>query len=238
MVLAVPTTYMNESGQAAGPLVRRYGIDDPRRLVVVHDELDLEPGRLKVKDGGGLAGHNGLRSITAHLHTQDYLRIRLGVGKPPGGPERGADWVLSKVPKRHREELDVMVAEAADAVECIATDGRGRGHAAVQRPGLSGRRCSAHRDRRFDGPTAARASPASWCAAIRSPSTTRARTTVDAGYMEPITPIRVTQPLAAGHQEQGVGQHVEAPRRGPPGGSRRRRGRARPPQDGRRCRQR
>jgi PTH1 family peptidyl-tRNA hydrolase len=123
VVLAVPTTYMNDSGQAAGPLVRRYGITDPRRLVVVHDELDLEQGRLKVKDGGGLAGHNGLRSIDAHLHTTDFLRIRLGVGKPPGGPERGADWVLSKVPKRQRAELDVMVAEAADAVECIAADG-------------------------------------------------------------------------------------------------------------------
>ena len=123
VVLAVPTTYMNESGQAALPLARRYGVDDPGRIVVVHDELDLEPGRLKVKDGGGLAGHNGLRSITAHLHTQDYVRIRLGVGKPPGGPERGADHVLSKVPRRRREELDVMVAEAADAVECIVGQG-------------------------------------------------------------------------------------------------------------------
>jgi peptidyl-tRNA hydrolase, PTH1 family len=123
VVLAVPTTYMNESGQAAVALVRRFGIEDLRRLVVVHDELDLDPGRLKIKDGGGLAGHNGLRSLDAHLHSSDFLRIRLGVGKPPGGPERGADWVLSKVPKRQREELDVMVAEAADAVEVIATDG-------------------------------------------------------------------------------------------------------------------
>jgi PTH1 family peptidyl-tRNA hydrolase len=123
VVLAVPTTYMNESGQAAGALMRRYGIDDPRRLVVVHDELDLDPGRLKLKDGGGLAGHNGLRSLDAHLHTPDFLRIRLGVGKPPGGPERGADWVLSRVPKRERTELDVMVAEAADAVEMILSDG-------------------------------------------------------------------------------------------------------------------
>jgi peptidyl-tRNA hydrolase, PTH1 family len=123
VVLAVPTTYMNESGRAAVALVRRFGIDDLRRLVVVHDELDLDPGRLKVKDGGGLAGHNGLRSIDAHLHSPDFLRIRLGVGKPPGGPERGADWVLSKVPKRQREELDVMVAEAADAVEAILAEG-------------------------------------------------------------------------------------------------------------------
>ncbi len=130
VALAVPTTYMNDSGQAAAPLVRRYGIDDPRRLVVVHDELDLEPGRIKVKDGGGLAGHNGLRSIDAHLHTPDFVRIRMGIGKPPGGPDRGADWVLNKVPKRQREELDVMVAEAADAVEVILADGP---EAAMQR---------------------------------------------------------------------------------------------------------
>lgn len=130
VVLAVPTTYMNDSGQAAAPLMRRYGIADPKHLVVVHDELDLDPGRLKVKDGGGLAGHNGLRSIDAHLHTPDFVRIRMGIGKPPGGPERGADWVLSKVPKRQREELDVMVAEAADAVELILTDGA---EAAMQR---------------------------------------------------------------------------------------------------------
>jgi PTH1 family peptidyl-tRNA hydrolase len=130
VVLAVPTTYMNDSGQAGSSLVRRYGIDDPRRIVVVHDELDLEPGRLKVKDGGGLAGHNGLRSLHAHLHTSDFIRIRMGIGKPPGGAERGADWVLSKVPKRARQELDVMVAEAADAVEVIAVEGP---EAAMQR---------------------------------------------------------------------------------------------------------
>lgn len=123
VVLAVPTTYMNDSGQAAGALVARYGITDPRHLVVVHDELDLEPGRLKVKDGGGLAGHNGLRSINTHLHSPDFLRIRLGVGKPPGGPDQGVDWVLSKVPKGRREEFDVMVAEAADAVEMILSQG-------------------------------------------------------------------------------------------------------------------
>ena len=120
---AFPTTWMNESGQAVGPLVRRYGIDDWSRLVIVHDELDLPAGRVKVKLGGGLAGHNGLRSITQHLHTQDYVRVRIGVGRPPGGAERGADWVLSKVPAAQRVELDIAVEVAADAVEMICADG-------------------------------------------------------------------------------------------------------------------
>ena len=123
VVLAVPTTYMNDSGQAAAALVRRYEIDDLHHLVVAHDELDLEQGRLQVKLGGGLAGHNGLRSIDAHLHATDFVRVRMGVGKPPGGADRGADWVLSKVRGSTRQELDVMIAEAADAIELIVTDG-------------------------------------------------------------------------------------------------------------------
>lgn len=121
-VLAFPITYMNESGRSVGALVRRYKIDDPTRIVVVHDELDLPPGTVKVKAGGGLAGHNGLRSITQHLHTQDYLRVRIGVGKPPS-KERGAGHVLSKLPARERDILDVAVQEAADAVEQILTEG-------------------------------------------------------------------------------------------------------------------
>lgn len=123
VALAVPTTWMNESGQAAAALVRRYHLDDWSRLVVVHDELDLPPGRVKLKSGGGLAGHNGLRSLTQHLKTQDYLRVRIGVGRPPGGPDKGADWVLSKVPKSARVDLDIGVVTAADAVEKIVTDG-------------------------------------------------------------------------------------------------------------------
>lgn len=121
-VLAFPITYMNESGRSVGALVRRYKIDDPTRIVVVHDELDLPPGTVRVKAGGGLAGHNGLRSITQHLHTQDYLRVRIGVGKPPS-KERGAGHVLSKLPARERELLDVAVEEAADAVAQILNEG-------------------------------------------------------------------------------------------------------------------
>jgi PTH1 family peptidyl-tRNA hydrolase len=122
VVLAFPLTYVNESGQAVSALVRRYRIEQPERVIVVHDELDLEPGTLRVKAGGGLAGHNGLRSVVAHLKSQDFLRVRIGVGKPPS-KERGAGHVLSRLPKRERELLDVKVVEAADAVETIVTEG-------------------------------------------------------------------------------------------------------------------
>jgi PTH1 family peptidyl-tRNA hydrolase len=122
VVLAFPTTYMNDSGQAVGALMRRHKIEDPRQLIVVHDELDLPPGVVRVKVGGGLAGNNGLRSITQHLHTQDYVRVRIGIGKPPS-KERGADHVLSRMPKAEREILDVAVQVAADAVEAIVTRG-------------------------------------------------------------------------------------------------------------------
>ena len=120
--VAFPLTYMNESGQAVSSLVRRYRIESPEQIIVVQDELDLEPGVVKLKNGGGLAGHNGLRSIAQHLKTQDFLRVRIGVGKPPS-KERGAGHVLSKIPKREREMLDVSIQIAADAVEMIIAEG-------------------------------------------------------------------------------------------------------------------
>ncbi len=122
VALAIPMTYMNLSGEAVAPLVRRHGIEDPHNLVIVHDELDLPVGRLKLKLGGGLAGNNGLKSIKAHLHTDDFARVRIGIGKPPGRAE-GADHVLKRPGKRDRQELDVMVVEAADAVELILSEG-------------------------------------------------------------------------------------------------------------------
>ena len=122
VALAVPLTWMNLSGEAVHLLVRRHDIEDPARIVVVHDELDLEPGRIKVKAGGGLAGHNGLKSIVQHLRTDEFLRVRIGVGKPPR-KEAGADHVLSRPRKREREEIAVVVEEAADAVELIITEG-------------------------------------------------------------------------------------------------------------------
>jgi peptidyl-tRNA hydrolase, PTH1 family len=122
VTLAFPQTYVNLSGESVAMLVRRHGITDSERVVVVHDELDLPLGRVKIKQGGGLAGHNGLRSIKAHLRTDDFLRVRIGVDKPPS-KERGANHVLRRVSKRERVELDIAVQEAADAVEAIVADG-------------------------------------------------------------------------------------------------------------------
>jgi PTH1 family peptidyl-tRNA hydrolase len=122
VALAIPVTFMNDSGESVRKLVRRYGVE-PDALVVVHDELDLPVATLRLKEGGGLAGHNGLRSIKAHLHTGDFARVRIGVGRPPGGKERGADHVLARFGKRERAEVEVTIAEAADAVELIATGG-------------------------------------------------------------------------------------------------------------------
>jgi PTH1 family peptidyl-tRNA hydrolase len=121
VALAIPLTYVNDSGHAVGALVRRFGVE-PEELVVVHDELDLPVAELKVKSGGGLAGHNGLRTIVAHLHTQDFQRVRIGVGKPVS-KERGADHVLNRFSKRERAEVEVTVEQAADAVETMARDG-------------------------------------------------------------------------------------------------------------------
>jgi peptidyl-tRNA hydrolase, PTH1 family len=129
VVLAFPITYMNESGRAVGAMVRRYRIESPEQIIVVQDELDLPPGDLRIKRGGGLAGHNGLRSITQHLATQDYLRVRIGVGKPDSA-HVGKVHVLAKMPKRDRELLDVAIADAADAVELIIAEGA---DAAMQR---------------------------------------------------------------------------------------------------------
>jgi PTH1 family peptidyl-tRNA hydrolase len=122
VALAFPQTYVNLSGEAVALLVKRHGITDPERIVIVHDELDLPLGRIQIKRGGGLAGHNGLRSIKAHLHTDEFVRVRIGVGKPVS-KEQGADHVLRRPPKRDRLELDVSVHEAADAVELIRSEG-------------------------------------------------------------------------------------------------------------------
>ena len=123
VALAWPQTYYNDSGIAVATLARRYDLlDDVDRIIVVHDELDLPPGRLKVKVGGGLAGNNGLRSIKAHLHTEGFVRVRIGVGKPPGR-EEGANHVLRRPGKSERTDLDIAIEQAADAVELIVRDG-------------------------------------------------------------------------------------------------------------------
>jgi PTH1 family peptidyl-tRNA hydrolase len=122
VVLAIPQTYMNDSGIAVGALAAWHSVEDPGRIVVVHDELDLEVGRIKLKEGGGLAGNNGLKSIKQHLHTDEFLRIRIGIGKPPG-KKHGANHVLSKPTKAEAELLGVTIVEAAEAVEMIVKDG-------------------------------------------------------------------------------------------------------------------
>jgi peptidyl-tRNA hydrolase, PTH1 family len=118
VTLAVPITFMNESGAALPSLVRRTSLKDLTRLVVVHDELDLEPGRLQLKLGGGLAGHNGLRSIAQTLGTNDFSRLRIGIGKPRT-KEQGADHVLQRPTGARKLALAESVVAAADAIEVV-----------------------------------------------------------------------------------------------------------------------
>ncbi len=123
LVLAFPQTFVNLSGESAARLARRYGIAaDIERLVVVHDEMDLPVGRVKVKEGGGTAGHNGLESIRAHLHSGSFVRVRVGIGRPPGRMD-SADYVLRQPSKTEQVELDVAIEQAADAVELILAEG-------------------------------------------------------------------------------------------------------------------
>jgi PTH1 family peptidyl-tRNA hydrolase len=118
VTLAVPTTFMNESGAALPPLLKRTSLEDLARLVVAHDELDLEPGRLQLKFGGGLAGHNGLRSIAKTLGTNDFSRLRIGIGKPPT-KEQGADYVLQRPTGARKVAMAEFVTDAADAIELL-----------------------------------------------------------------------------------------------------------------------
>lgn len=121
LVLAKPQSFMNCSGGPVKALAAAYGVK-PERLIVVHDELDLEPGVIKVKNGGGLAGHNGLKSIAEKLGTQDWLRVRIGVGKAPGRMA-GANYVLA-VPKGEAKEAhDSGIDRARAAVLCLAEHG-------------------------------------------------------------------------------------------------------------------
>ena len=119
--LLKPETYMNESGRSVAAAARFFKVE-PESLLVVHDDVDLEPGRLQARRGGGLAGHNGLRSLARDLGTQDFLRLRIGVGRPGrGDPRSVSDWVLS--PFAPDEDVEALVSRAADAVETIASEG-------------------------------------------------------------------------------------------------------------------
>jgi len=121
LALLKPETYMNESGRSVGAAARFFKVE-PGQLLVVHDDVDLEPGRLQARAGGGLAGHNGLRSLAQDLGTQDFERLRIGVGRPGRGDRRSvSDWVLSGFSPE--DDVDALVARSADAVEAIASDG-------------------------------------------------------------------------------------------------------------------
>ena len=122
VTLAVPATFMNESGAALPPLLRRTSLVNLEHLIIAHDELDLEPGRLQLKRGGGLAGHNGLRSVAGVVQTNDFTRLRIGIGKPPT-KEQGADWVLRPPVGARRDDLLAVVEGAADAIELLLTLG-------------------------------------------------------------------------------------------------------------------
>jgi PTH1 family peptidyl-tRNA hydrolase len=119
--LLKPETYMNDSGRSVSAAARFFKVE-PHSLLVVHDDVDLEPGRLQARAGGGLAGHNGLRSLAQALGTQDFQRLRIGVGRPGrGDPRSVADYVLSGFAPE--DDVQGLVARAADAVEAIARDG-------------------------------------------------------------------------------------------------------------------
>jgi PTH1 family peptidyl-tRNA hydrolase len=121
LALLVPETFMNESGRSVAPALRFYKLP-PERLVVVHDELDLELGDVRAKQGGGLAGHNGLRSLAEALGTQDFLRVRIGIGRPERGDRRPvADWVLQPFPPG--TDVDRLVRDGADCTLSVLRDG-------------------------------------------------------------------------------------------------------------------
>ena len=127
LALLKPETYMNESGRSVGAAARFFKVE-PERLLVVHDDVDLEPGRLQARAGGGLAGHNGLRSLAQDLGTQDFERLRIGVGRPGrGDPRSVSDWVLSGFAPE--DDLEGLVSRASDAVETIASQGLGAAQA-------------------------------------------------------------------------------------------------------------
>ncbi len=131
VALLKPETFMNESGRAVGDATRFYKLE-PSEVLVVHDEGDFELGRLELKVGGGLSGHNGLRSIAQHLKTPDFLRLRIGVGRPErGDPRPLADYVLSNF--EPHDDADDLVARAADAVEQLDADGLEPAQRAVNR---------------------------------------------------------------------------------------------------------
>ncbi len=121
VILAKPGTYMNNSGGPVAGLMKFYDVP-LQNLIVVHDELDIDAGAVRVKQGGGHAGHNGLRDIIAAADSNDFVRVRVGIGRPPGRQD-AADFVLKNFSAEERKELPLLLALSADAVEEIVTKG-------------------------------------------------------------------------------------------------------------------
>ena len=121
VVLAKPRCYMNESGRQVGPLAKFYSVP-PGRIVVIHDELDIDFGRIRLKVGGGEGGHNGLRSVASALGSKDFQRVRIGVGRPPGRKDPAA-YVLEAFTAAERTELPTICEQAADATELLIAQG-------------------------------------------------------------------------------------------------------------------
>lgn len=121
VVLAKPRVYMNESGRQVGPLAKFYSVaaDD---VVIVHDELDIDFGRIRLKAGGGVAGHNGLRSVSSALGSNEFQRVRVGIGRPPG-QKSGASFVLENFNSVERKEVPTILEQAADATELLISRG-------------------------------------------------------------------------------------------------------------------
>lgn len=121
VVLAKPRCYMNESGRQVGPLAKFYSVP-PQQIVVIHDELDIDFGRIRLKLGGGEGGHNGLRSVASALGTKNFHRVRIGVGRPPGRKDPAA-FVLENFTAAERAEVPTIVEQAADATELLIAQG-------------------------------------------------------------------------------------------------------------------
>jgi len=121
VILARPRVYMNESGRQIGPLAKFYSVD-PADLIVIHDELDIDFGRIRLKIGGGEGGHNGLRSVASALGTKNFQRVRIGIGRPPGRKDPAA-FVLENFTASERAEVPTIIEQAADATVLLVRDG-------------------------------------------------------------------------------------------------------------------
>lgn len=121
VLLAKSRKYMNECGINFGPLAKFYSVS-PGDVIALHDELDIDFGQVRLKQGGGEGGHNGLRSLTAALGTRDYSRVRLGIGRPPGRQDP-ADFVLKPFPSRDRDDVGLLISNGAEATELLITHG-------------------------------------------------------------------------------------------------------------------